>query len=639
MAYSTYYVTAPTGVISIPIAGISLETYLPCQSDLIIKKPWYFSISLTDGTTMVNLDQNVHQDKFRDTGDFRKSGTYLLTFPTVGTDNFTKLLKLCSASSEGKTVSLVIDGKQEKTVFYNEQTVQVATTIKLYCSKLNPDKVLIDVVNHSVNGSATALFDKGLSYITGMVKVPKSDYYTAKTAKINGVNIDGENEINLTLNGNYYTGSFTSKAFDTSGEYSVSATVTTDNNVTKTGTQSITVNRYISPTLTVSEFYRNDTDGTKLLPKNAKKDELYNTTLNASVLPCANTELTSYTQKVVIKVDNAETETAMSDNCVSFTGNGLTMAQTNALIHGEYGLLITAWAELIVTVTDNTGTETSLSATLGTQDATFHLMEGGKGAKFGGFATKENTLDCAWKLNVDNEIETNTKVTTPVLNLNGTVVTGVGSAKTDVAKGSHSHGAINSDGTFKGTAEGFMTVTNDNADKNKMVLSSREIAGTDLPAGLAENMGKAIDSKIQNKTGYPLTANLTTNSIGDKDKNICFANHTHALLTDQNASNFYSVGWTMDEGIQQNTLASVYYVEQVKKNLEAALISYYGSKGRDVLTAILDFWKQKVKDSSKFDTIVDKIFEAVANSDIFNATLDAMATFWANIIDGIFKDT
>ena len=637
MAYYQYYVTAPTGVISIPIAGISLETYLPYQSDLILKKPWYFSISLTDGTTTVSLDQNVHQDKF--TGDFGKRGTYLLTFPTVGTDNFTKLLKLCSATSEGKIVSLVIDGKQEKTTFYSEQTVQVATTIKLYCSKLNPDKVSIDIVNHSVNGSTTALFDKGLSYITGTVKVPKSDYYTAKTVKINGVNIDGESIINLTLNGDYYTGEFTSKAFDTSGEYIISATVTTANNVTKTATQSITVNRYISPTLTISEFYRNDTDGTKLLPKNAKKDELYNTTLNASVLPCANTELTSYTQKVVIDVENTKTETAISDNCVTFTGNSLTMAQTNALIHDEYGLLITAWAELIVTVTDNTGTETSLSATLGTQDTTFHLMEGGKGAKFGGFATKENTLDCAWKLNVDNEIETNTKVTTPALNLNGTEVTGVGSTETNVAKGNHSHGAINSDGTFKGTAEGFMTVSNDNADKNKMVLSSRAIAGTDLPAGLAENMGKRVDEKIQSQTGYPLTANTTTNTIGDKDKNLCFANHTHALLTDQNVITFYNDTWSMDEGIQQNTLASVYYVEQVKKNLESALISYYGSKGKDVLTAILDYWKQKVKDSSKFDTIIDQIFKAVANSDIFNATLDAMATFWANIIEGIFKDT
>ncbi len=642
MAQIYYYATAPSGVIKIPIAGISVETYLPYESDTIIKKPWYYNVLITDGTTTVVIDEKVSQEKLRNTSDFRKAGSYLLTLPALGTENFTKLLKLCSASSDGKTVSLLFDGKQEKNFWQSEQTVQIFTTIKLYCSQLTPSNVIIETVNHAKNGTNPVLFDKGLSYITGTVKVPKSDYYTANKAKIKGISINGssETEISLALSGNYYTGNFTSDVFETSGTYTIGATVTTDNDVIRTTLQNITVNRYIAPVLSVSEFYRNDADGTKLLPKNAKKDTSYNTTAKISVAPCVNTEFTSYTAKLTIN-GTVKTDVDIS-SYVTFGANELKIEWINKPFEKDgasIDFLITDYATLEITITDNTGTTNTLTATLGTQDTTFHLMEGGKGAKFGGFATKENTLDCAWKLNVDNEIETNAKVITPVLTLNGTEVTGIGGAETDLAKGVHSHGKINADGTFNDNSAGFIVATNDAQDTSKMTLTSRAISGTDLPVGKIENMGHRESIILPTTTGYPLTGYLTVSAVGTADTGVCYTNHTHSLLTDQNVVEYTGrADWIISETIEQNVLATVKYVEDVKKNLETALSDYYIDKGVDVLSNILGFWKNKVKDSTKFTGIIDKIFEAVEDSDIFAKTLDAMAGFWAGIIDNIFKD-
>ena len=177
---------------------------------------------------------------------------------------------------------------------------------------------------------------------------------------------------------------FTTRTFGTAGTKSFIITVTDSRGRSASETVNILFYDYEPPSL-IMDCYRCREDGTR--------DDINGTYLY--IKP-------TYTYADDPDIGNSITNRKVVINNITQTGTVFTnFASGQAIITGTYALNLTF--DVIVTVTDGVGNSSEARATIKVSAKPFNIKANKKGAAFGIYATKDDTLEVAYDLQVDGD--------------------------------------------------------------------------------------------------------------------------------------------------------------------------------------------------------------------------------------------
>lgn len=341
-----------------------------------------------------------------------------------------------------------------------------------------------------------------------------------------------------------------------SGTIDLIATVTTSLGYTVTETQRVTVAEYEPPRLAAAQgessvlCYRTDATGAEI-GRNADKNALYGLRFKARLLPGAVKDFGNKLKGTVIvrlsRPGSTDAVIVLTSQTLPESGAenvDIDISKTAEELGG--GLRLYQTYLISVELQDAAGAYT-VTRSLRTITTTFHLRHGGNGAKFGGYATKDNVLGSAWPIECDGDISGEQLVGNS-LKLGETAVDGFGSGENKAALGNHTHGNLQSDGKMLDD-DGVVAIKQAIVtDETGYLSSTPKLVSDFLAMGLVEghpmqeNLGFTELDEKEEITYNPLSnEKLSVNKINKAagspgNAGLCYADHTHP----------YSRSWLYD---------------------------------------------------------------------------------------------
>lgn len=341
-----------------------------------------------------------------------------------------------------------------------------------------------------------------------------------------------------------------------SGTIDLIATVTTSLGYTVTATQRVTVAEYEPPRLAAAQgesavlCYRTDATGAEI-GRNADKNALYGLRFKARLLPGAVKDFGNKLKgTVIVRLSRpGSTDAVIELTSQTLPESGaenvdIDISKTAEELGG--GLRLYQTYLISVELQDAAGAYT-VTRSLRTITTTFHLRHGGNGAKFGGYATKDNVLGSAWPIECDGDISGEQLVGNS-LKLGETAVDGFGSGENKAALGNHTHGDLQSDGKMLDD-DGVVAIKQAIVtDETGYLSSTPKLVSDFLAMGLVEghpmqeNLGFTELDEKEEITYNPLSnEKLSVNKINKAagspgNAGLCYADHTHP----------YSRSWLYD---------------------------------------------------------------------------------------------
>lgn len=341
-----------------------------------------------------------------------------------------------------------------------------------------------------------------------------------------------------------------------SGTIDLIATVTTSLGYTVTKTQRVTVAEYEPPRLAAAQgesavlCYRTDATGAEI-GRNADKNALYGLRFKARLLPGAVKDFGNKLKGTVIvrlsRPGSTDAVIVLTSQTLPESGAenvDIDISKTAEELGG--GLRLYQTYLISVELQDAAGAYT-VTRSLRTITTTFHLRHGGNGAKFGGYATKDNVLGSAWPIECDDDISGEQLVGNS-LKLGETAVDGFGSGENKAALGNHTHGDLQSDGKMLDD-DGVVAIKQAIVtDETGYLSSTPKLVSDFLAMGLVEghpmqeNLGFTELDEKEEITYNPLSnEKLSVNKINKAagspgNAGLCYADHTHP----------YSRSWLYD---------------------------------------------------------------------------------------------
>lgn len=341
-----------------------------------------------------------------------------------------------------------------------------------------------------------------------------------------------------------------------SGTIDLIATVTTSLGYTVTKTQRVTVAEYEPPRLAAAQgesavlCYRTDATGAEI-GRNADKNALYGLRFKARLLPGAVKDFGNKLKgTVIVRLSRpGSTDAVIELTSQTLPESGaenvdIDISKTAEELGG--GLRLYQTYLISVELQDAAGAYT-VTRSLRTITTTFHLRHGGNGAKFGGYATKDNVLGSAWPIECDGDISGEQLVGNS-LKLGETAVDGFGSGENKAALGNHTHGDLQSDGKMLDD-DGVVAIKQAIVtDETGYLSSTPKLVSDFLAMGLVEghpmqeNLGFTELDEKEEITYNPLSnEKLSVNKINKAagspgNAGLCYADHTHP----------YSRSWLYD---------------------------------------------------------------------------------------------
>lgn len=185
-----------------------------------------------------------------------------------------------------------------------------------------------------------------------------------------------------TFAGGTYSGSnFTTGAVNAKGELRYTTTVTDARGRTASRTGTVKFLGYSAPSLSGVKLYRADAYG------GPASDGIY---------------LYAAATAVVTALKGSKTNTGTMT--VTYTGGGIHQLASGVGINIAAGLDITRSYAATIRLTDTLGNSTTYSTTIPTDSVTLSLRDGGKGARFGGYAESDGLLQVDWDLHVNGTV-------------------------------------------------------------------------------------------------------------------------------------------------------------------------------------------------------------------------------------------
>ncbi len=432
---------------------------------------------------------------------------------------------------DGKMCYIKATGTRTRPI-YGEETVEYITYFNLFGN-------LIPSFTLSVTKNNDGFADFGENAVKG---------FTSVTAKISNIALDYGRIAAVQFTGGVFSKEFTEakdeysvniKPIETAGEIFVFANVLTTHGYQASATASFNVFDYAQPTLKMeyppTRFYI-DENGEKEEIKGSSdgdKEEHYPFEFKGEIKPCEmiadgeqicrikNIEKTAKVKRVNDSV-TADIELTVDGNTVSFSG-------MPKFKDGTEGTEIFSAYDIEITCKDSTERKYKLVYRLNTLGTAFHLKAGGKGAKFGGYATKDDCLESAWDIYGEKNIEAAETVKGQFFRVtNGIYFSdedkkyeGVGNTKNTLAQGDHAHGNIRNDGCL--VIDGVpirnaVLITGDSGEITYIKkLTTQHLAMAD-PSNIVD------DILGMQAAGYEA-------SVGTEEAGLCYANHVHPYST------------------------------------------------------------------------------------------------------------
>lgn len=429
------------------------------------------------------------------------------------------------------------------------KAVEYITYINLYAD-LMPKFTFTAVANSAEFGTVPV---KGYSKLTPKVNITELKHgQSIKNVKFSGGLIGG------TVAGVAGQTEYSKESdiLAVSGTIDLIATVTTSLGYTVTKTQRVTVAEYEPPRLAAAQgesavlCYRTDATGAEI-GRNADKNALYGLRFKARLLPGAVKDFGNKLKGTVIVRLSRSGSTDAVIELISQTlpesgaeNVDIDISKTAEALGG--GLRLYQTYLISVELQDAAGAYT-VTRSLRTITTTFHLRHGGNGAKFGGYATKDNVLGSAWPIECDGDISGEQLVGNS-LKLGETAVDGFGSGENKAALGNHTHGDLQSDGKMLDD-DGVVAIKQAIVtDETGYLSSTPKLVSDFLAMGLVEghpmqeNLGFTELDEKEEITYNPLSnEKLSVNKINKAagspgNAGLCYADHTHP----------YSRSWLYD---------------------------------------------------------------------------------------------
>lgn len=192
-----------------------------------------------------------------------------------------------------------------------------------------------------------------------------------------------------TANGSTYTSaSFTTNVLTSSGSLTVKATVTDKRGRSGSASKSVTVLDYAAPTITLLKVKRCDQDGTE----NAQ-GEYVQVTFSANITPLSNQNKAVYTLEY--KQTSTTTYTTIDTSAIS---GSYSVSNTTYIFTADTG----SSYDVRLKVTDAFTTATSATSA-STASTLIHWPTSGNGISFGKMSEKDNTLETAWDIELNDK--------------------------------------------------------------------------------------------------------------------------------------------------------------------------------------------------------------------------------------------
>jgi hypothetical protein len=429
------------------------------------------------------------------------------------------------------------------------KAVEYITYINLYAD-LMPKFTFMIVANSAEFGTVPV---KGYSKLTPKVNITELKHgQSIKNVKFSGGLIGG------TVAGVAGQTEYSKESdiLAVSGTIDLIATVTTSLGYTVTKTQRVTVAEYEPPRLAAAQgesavlCYRTDATGAEI-GRNADKNALYGLRFKARLLPGAVKDFGNKLKgTVIVRLSRpGSTDAVIELTSQTLPESGaenvdIDISKTAEELGG--GLRLYQTYLISVELQDAAGAYT-VTRSLRTITTTFHLRHGGNGAKFGGYATKDNVLGSAWPIECDGDISGEQFVGNS-LKLGETAVDGFGSGENKAALGNHTHGDLQSDGKMLDD-DGVVAIKQAIVtDETGYLSSTPKLVSDFLAMGLVEghpmqeNLGFTELDEKEEITYNPLSnEKLSVNKINKAagspgNAGLCYADHTHP----------YSRSWLYD---------------------------------------------------------------------------------------------
>ena len=200
-------------------------------------------------------------------------------------------------------------------------------------------------------------------------------------------------------------------------------------------------------------------------------------------------------------------------------GSGFSFAGVADFENGKDGAEIFCAYELRVFCTDSSKREYTLAYRINTLGTAFHLKAGGRGAKFGGYATEDDLLESDWDIRGNGKLEIKdetslqkTTVTKLCIGKDEIEYDGVGSKENNIAKGNHGHGFIGTDGKLYG-ADGKV-------QKKTVLVTDDEGNIVGAYRLTSDFLLMATDDGVMKPAGEAASA-------GTAESGFCYADHIH----------------------------------------------------------------------------------------------------------------
>lgn len=304
------------------------------------------------------------------------SGT-ICTKSTSESISFTPPLSLASQNTDGTNVVVIF-----KAVTYNGDTLIGEKTKTIYCAIPASVKPTVSIAASDAGGylSTYGKYIKGLSTVS--VELTTAGSY-GSTITSQRTTLDGKT---------YSTASFTTATLSSSGDLTISATVTDSRSRNGTASKSISVYDYSAPQISAFSIQRSNSDGT------INSSGSYLTVTFSSAITSLDSQNTAtYVlkyKKLSASSYTSVTLSAYANNYAVSSGKYTFAADTAS----SYDVILTA-SDAFKSVTKS-GKGSSI-------EEVFSIYQAGKGIAFGKTAEKENVFEIGenWTLEIGNRID------------------------------------------------------------------------------------------------------------------------------------------------------------------------------------------------------------------------------------------
>ncbi len=449
-----------------------------------------------------------------------------------------KYVKHAYPYGDGKMCYIKAIGKRKRPL-HDEETVEYITYFNLFGDLLPSFKL-------SVTRDNGKLTDFGENAVKGFTKV---------TAEISDIKLN----FGATVAAVQFTGGVFSKEFtapqdkyeveidpiETAGEIFVFANVLTSHGYQASATTSFNSFDYAQPTLDMTtapiRFYVDENGEKQYISgsSDGDKEEHYPFEFQGQIKPC---EIIADGEQIcrINRINTSAQVTRVNDSAtanieLNIDGAMFSFSGTPKFDDDTEGTEIFGAYDIEITCKDSTDRNYKLIYRMNTLGTAFHLKAGGRGAKFGGYASKDDLLESAWDIHGEKDVTADGTVKGKFFRVtNGIYFSdddkeyiGVGNTSKTLAQGDHAHGNIRSDGCL--VIDGVpmcnvILITNDAGEITYIKKLTTEYLDM-----------ASIDNIVDDALG--IKAAGSEPSIGTAEAGLCYANHVHP----------YSTAWKEDK--------------------------------------------------------------------------------------------